>query len=407
MGAPPGTKNAQSRTASASGGDPEAECVETREGHAARADLCGEDEVAEAGLRRGGQDEEEHQRAVHGDQGEVLFGQDGAVEREAPVGPDEMDAHQPGEEGSGDDGDRGEDEIVEADVAVVGARRWRGPIDEHALASCARSERARSSLGLGLLRQLLLMEPLIELCGGKDAERGLHAVVAEAADLGAEDGVVAGSCGVKWMCCVSPGMAFCFRRISGMANPWMTSTARRVRSTSRLAGRTSCGRTMSSAPCGSVGSRPRGLPSAAETSSLRVRPKVGVGAGVAEVPGELHAGDFDLQGGGRGSGVTLGGPERVGADSEQEEKRREGDEWKVLKRELMDWAVCAAVRDYADDKQNVREGEEAEGNPEIEEEVCVESAAVPGAVHGQVPEAKSWRDRLRGGHEVIVVCGES
>ena len=132
-----------------------------------------------------------------------------------------------------------------------------------------------------------------------------------------------------------------------------------------------------------------------------------VGAGVAEVPGELHAGDLDLQGVGRGSGVTLGGPERVGADSEQEEKRREGDEWNVLKRELMDWAVCAAVRDYADDKQNVREGEEAEGNPEIEEKVCVESAAVPGAVHGQVPEAKSWRDRLRGGHEVIVVCGES
>ena len=50
------------------------------EGHAARADLGGEDEVAEAGLWRRRQHEEEHDGAVDGDQGEVVFGQDGAVE---------------------------------------------------------------------------------------------------------------------------------------------------------------------------------------------------------------------------------------------------------------------------------------------------------------------------------------
>ncbi len=44
------------------------------------ADLRGEDEVAEAGLGGDGEDEEEHQGAVHGDEGEVLFGEDGAVE---------------------------------------------------------------------------------------------------------------------------------------------------------------------------------------------------------------------------------------------------------------------------------------------------------------------------------------
>jgi hypothetical protein len=30
--------------------------------------------------------------------------------------------------------------------------------------------------------------------------------------------------------------------------------------------------------------------------------------------------------------------------------------------------------------------------------------AVQGRVHGEMPEAESRRDRLRGGHELIVVC---
>ena len=60
----------------------------------ARADLGGEDEVSEAALRGCGEDEEEHDGAVDGDQGEVVFGQDGAVQRERPVGPYQVDAHQ-------------------------------------------------------------------------------------------------------------------------------------------------------------------------------------------------------------------------------------------------------------------------------------------------------------------------
>ena len=87
------------------------------------ADLGGEDQVAEAGLRSGGEDEEEHDRAVDGDQGEVIFGQDRAVEREGPVGPDEMDAHQEREEGSDGDGDEREDEVLDADDAVIGTMK--------------------------------------------------------------------------------------------------------------------------------------------------------------------------------------------------------------------------------------------------------------------------------------------
>ena len=54
----------------------------------AGADLCGEDEVAEAGLGGGGEDEEEHDGAVDGDEGEIVFWEDGAVEPEWPCGPD-------------------------------------------------------------------------------------------------------------------------------------------------------------------------------------------------------------------------------------------------------------------------------------------------------------------------------
>ena len=46
----------------------------------------------------------------------------------------------------------------------------------------------------------------------------------------------------------------------------------------------------------------------------------GVGAGVAEVPGELDAGGFDLEGSERGSGVAGGGPETLGFDGERGEE---------------------------------------------------------------------------------------
>ena len=47
---------------------------------------------------------------------------------------------------------------------------------------------------------------------------------------------------------------------------------------------------------------------------------------------------------------------------------------------------CVADGD-ADEEDEVREGEEGEGDPEVEEEVGVEGGAVRGGVDGQVPEA--------------------
>jgi hypothetical protein len=63
------------------------------------------DEIAEAGLRRGGKDEKEHDGAMNGDQGEIVLGEYGAVKPERPCGPDEMDPHQEGEESADNDGD--------------------------------------------------------------------------------------------------------------------------------------------------------------------------------------------------------------------------------------------------------------------------------------------------------------
>ena len=70
----------------------------------------------------------------------------------------------------------------------------------------------------------------------------------------------------------------------------------------------------------------------------------GVGAGVAEVPDELHAGDFDLHGGEVGAGVALGGPELLRAEGEEGEEEGEGGERKVLDEEL----VVEAARALAD-----------------------------------------------------------
>jgi len=46
----------------------------------------------------------------------------------------------------------------------------------------------------------------------------------------------------------------------------------------------------------------------------------GVRAGIAEVPGELNSGDFDLESGEGRSGVARGGPEAFGFDGEEGEE---------------------------------------------------------------------------------------
>ena len=56
----------------------------------------------------------------------------------------------------------------------------------------------------------------------------------------------------------------------------------------------------------------------------------GIRAWVAEVPGELDAGGFDLEGGERGSGVAGGCPESLGLDRESGEEEGKGGERDVF-----------------------------------------------------------------------------
>ena len=136
---------------------------------------------------------------------------------------------------------------------------------------------------------------------------------------------------------------------------------------------------------------PRGLALAGSTSERLGAAEGGVGAGVAEVPDELLAGDFYLHGGEVGAGVALGGPELLRAEGQEGEEEGEGGEGKVLDGELVVGTGGAVADCDAGEEDEVRESEEGEGDPEIEEEMGVESVAVRGGVGRQVPEAVSGR----------------
>jgi hypothetical protein len=57
---------------------------------------------------------------VHRDQREVFFREDGSMERKLPVWPCEVRPHDERQKGADDDGDEGDEEVSEADGAVVG-----------------------------------------------------------------------------------------------------------------------------------------------------------------------------------------------------------------------------------------------------------------------------------------------
>ena len=73
---------------------PEREHVQDRKCHVRRADLNGQEVIAESTLRRRGQNEKHHDGAVHGQQAEVCFRLDVAYQRQNCSRPDQVDAHQ-------------------------------------------------------------------------------------------------------------------------------------------------------------------------------------------------------------------------------------------------------------------------------------------------------------------------
>jgi hypothetical protein len=96
----------------------------------------------------------------------------------------------------------------------------------------------------------------------------------------------------------------------------------------------------------------------------------------------LDSGGFDLEGGEGGSGVASGGPEALGFDGEGGEEEGECGEGKVF--DAPEIFLCrVAAGEEADEKDEVCEGEEGEGDPEVEEEMVVECGAVGAGVGGE------------------------
>ena len=115
-----------------------------------------------------------------------------------------------------------------------------------------------------------------------------------------------------------------------------------------------------------------------------------VRAGIAEVPGELHASGFYLERGGVGAGVAGGSPQALGAQGEEREEEGEGSQ-----REVFDeggaavvprgGVVGAAADEEPGEEDEVREKEQADGDPEVEGEMAVERGAVRGGVGRHEP----------------------
>src|SRR6185312_6946576 len=111
--------------------DPEREHVQDRECHIARAELNRQDVIPEAGERHGGQEEENHDRAVEREQRKIKFGRHHAAgkarwkqmgeERRRRIRPRQTHAHHHRKRGAQDGGEQAEQYVLNADDLVVRA----------------------------------------------------------------------------------------------------------------------------------------------------------------------------------------------------------------------------------------------------------------------------------------------
>ena len=111
--------------------DPERHHVEMREWHVFRAGLNGQEEVSECCERGGGEHEEDHDRAMHGHELQVVLGRHDVAGRAAAgekvkawnreTAPAEVETHEPGQEHSHYGGDQGQGVVLLSDDFVVKA----------------------------------------------------------------------------------------------------------------------------------------------------------------------------------------------------------------------------------------------------------------------------------------------
>lgn len=180
----------------------------------------------------------------------------------------------------------------------------------------------------------------------------LHARVAEAADLGAEDGVIAGGGGGEVDVHLHAGDGVLLDPHAGDKE-----AVDDVNAADAEVGFVS-GREGEDTGYDVVGAMGVGGVEAERVSSrgadeLRACPAKGVvWAGIAEVPLELLAGDFYLQGVRRGALITDSSPELLGADGHPCVEDGEGDEREIFPahgREIVSGALSAYEGDEEED----------------------------------------------------------
>ncbi len=239
---------------------------------------------------------------------------------------------------------------------------------------------------------------MIELCGGKDAQHGVHAVVTEAADLRAEDGVVAGGGRreVDVAGLAGDGVLFQAHLGDGESVDDIQGAEGEVDFAVRGEDEFGGDDVVGAVRVGGVEADGVALAGGDELGAGAA--EGGVGAGVAEVPGELHAGDLDLKGGGRGSGVAGGCPETLGFDGEGGKEDSEDGQREVFDSPEV-FGFGGAAGEEADEEEKVREAQEGEGYPQIEEEVVIQCWAVRAGIGGKQPWEKRGSPPMKdGGH---------
>lgn len=119
-----------------------------------------------------------------------------------------------------------------------------------------------------------------------------------------------------------------------------------------------------------------------------------ISAGIAEVPGELHAGDIYLEGGGVGSGVAGCRPEALCFNGERGEEEGEGREREILDAPETRGLGSVAAGKQAKEEDEMGQRKEGKGNPEVEQKVAIESRAVGAGVSGESPKNREQERRL-------------
>ena len=182
-------------------------------------------------------------------------------------------------------------------------------------------------------------EPGGEGVRGKDAEVGGHAEVAEAAELGAEDGVGAGSGGgevnVDVLTVAGVGHGVLFEAEGGDGEAVNDILGVEAKVDLAACGKDELGgdEVVGSAGVGRV--EAEGI-AFAWGDELRARlAEGGVLAGIAEVPGELHTSGFDLERGEVGAGVAGGSPEALGTEGEEDEEEGQRGEGNIFDQRLI------------------------------------------------------------------------